>query len=248
MVAKTIPPHPKIVFPALPTTSVPRLAALPATHKPRLDEAAELPDLHTQVDRSAFGTPCDLSVDAQPSSQGMITVRITAPCEPFADVEIRDGTATYTAKTSLTGTADVEFPAMVKTSALSVLVAEEAVETTITHPNFDRYARIALIGAKNVDLIAHHYGQEMPIYRVDGLQLFTVDLAKIENAQLYRLVLERRLDETTCETSEQLEILRLIPGQKSQRSYLELVETNCAAPLGIQRLKNIVADLKIASN
>ena len=212
------------------------------------DDVAEHVDVAPQIDLSAFGTPCDLSVDIVPVDQAMMALSVVAPCQPHASVHVSHGGVHYEAAVSLTGTAQMTFPAMTREAEVFVAVGEEIFERRVTVEGAEHFARIALVGTTGLELGATAPTGAMPVYRNQDLQMFSVDMRLVEVAKTYRLTLRHEVTAETCDQPVHTHLRRILPGRAESDVVLRLAAQDCARVGDILELKNIVPDLKLAAN
>lgn len=247
MVTTAMIPSPKLIIPHLPIHPAQVFNRHPVAASYLADVLQRI-DVSGQANISAFGTPCTITTTAKASANAMITVRVLAPCLPHASLEVFDGTLMHTALISLTGTAELTIPAMSASVDLAMILDENVSTHTIELADFNNFARIALMASNQVELAATHLGREMEIYKTEGLQVFSVDLREADKSRLYRMILRREITQTNCTGPQDVVLHRFVPGRAPQKQALRLVAANCTRVGDILELKNIVPDLRIASN
>lgn len=247
MVTSTLAPLPKRALPELPQHEI-QTFSLVSERGTIAEDVVQYADINEQSDISAFGEACSIRSQVLATDGAMLSVSVAAPCLPHTEVQVFDGNLTYTATLSLTGTVTLSFPAMATTTELTITTENGVHSTSIKHPDFKNYARIALLAPDDISLGATYLGTEQAIYQTAGLQVFSVDLREAERSRLYRLTLRKEITAESCNRSQDMILHRFVPGKDPQKQSLRLVGSNCARAGGILELKNIVADLKIASN
>jgi hypothetical protein len=247
MVTTVAIPSLKLTFPTLPHYGVQNLRVAKAA-KAIPQDTPQRADTAPQIDVSAFGMACSTITTATASPDAMITIDVSAPCLPNTEIHIFDGALSHTATLSLTGAAQVTIPAMAEIVDLAVSIEDDVILKTVEMPEFDDFVRVAMIGTNSVQLAATLYGEDMAIYKTDGMQVFSVDLREASQTNLYRMILRHHVTDQNCDQPQDLVLHRFMPGKPAQKQELRLTGSNCARSGVILELKNIVPDLKVAAN
>jgi hypothetical protein len=127
-------------FAGLPVVSIPRAPAhvlapppLPRgfIRGPRLPEDGPVAERMRSGDGNAFGFDCDRSLAAIPEHGAVLQVRLTAPCDPAARVEVAHAGLRFTLATSATGTLEFRLPAFAEVANVSVVLPDGTALTAV---------------------------------------------------------------------------------------------------------------------
>jgi hypothetical protein len=214
------------------------------------EDNPQLVDISSQVDVSAFGTSCDVDISVAPRKSAMIELKVFAPCKPHAAVHVSHGGLSYEARVSLTGRSSLRFPAMQRDAEVFVAVEEDVFERRIVVDDVKFFARVALVGTGEdaPELIASGFSGQMAVYQNQGVQVFSVDQRGVEASMTYRLTLRHLVTAKNCDQPVHSHLRRILPGMGEERQVLTLAAQDCNRIGSILELKNVVQDLKLASN
>lgn len=239
-----------LVFPTFPQHGAQEFNGVTSVSAQTDLDIRELVDVASQMNVSAFGTPCEMDVRITSRPSAMIDLEVYAPCKPNAAVHVSHGGFSYEAKVSMTGWADLTFPAMHQKAEVFVAVADDVFERHVEIKDVEHFARITLVGVTGEDaqLVATSLSKPMEIYENRGVQIFSVDMREVNAAMTYRLTLRHHVTAQNCNQPVQTHLRRIMPGLSEQAQVLQFAPQDCSRIGDILELKNIVPDLKLASN
>lgn len=250
MVANTLLVRPSLTVPTLPAHVPQTFQGVSTVSMPSGVDGARALDIKTQTDISAFGVPCEVDVQLQPTLDAMIALTVFAPCKPHSAVHVSHGGLTYHTELSLTGHTALIIPAMQREAEVFVAVDENIFERKIEIAEIRHFARVALsaVEGSGPELLASALSKQMEIYQMPGLQVFSVDLRALNTATTYRLTLRHHVTAQNCNRPVQANLRRILPNLGEQLQDLSLAAQDCSRIGEILELKNIVPDLKLAAN
>ncbi|MEP5762226.1 MAG: hypothetical protein ABJ327_23520 [Litoreibacter sp.] len=204
------------------------------------------PNLRSQSDISPFGMPCVVELGSTTAVKAMIKVEVYAPCSPYAEVRVAHEGLEVTGQISLIGTSELILPAMAKHAQLRI--EYDGKQTLLEHetPDFEKFARVVL-SSNEVDP-TRLASPNLEVFRSQGMQVLTVDLDNQGALKVHRLTLLRAVTEQNCGRPQQAELLQVMPGKIVQTQTLRFAAISCARIGDTLKLKNVVEDLKLASN
>lgn len=229
-------------MPRLPETKVLTFAPVRVALR---EEAPMAFDLSAQSSLSPFGTRCEVEIVAAPEAGALISVSVFAPCAPYETVTVYHEGIAVSRDISLTGFADLMLPALAKDVELRIVIDEETTLLHLEMADFEKFARVVL--TSDDEDPTQLEGTDVEVFRADGLQVLSVDLRNRSALRVHRLVLSRTVTPQNCGRVQEAELRRIVPGQTHPIQTLRFAAMDCARVGDIQRLKNIIQDLKLAS-
>lgn len=158
------------LIPVLPrdTLAAPQLASpglsLPdrmARHEPAARTVLPTESEPLTVRRNALGIPCGATLSGSARPPAMVSLTLTAPCRPNAQVNVRHGDLEFTGLTDGLGTLVVQMPALVDPAVFEVVFPDGTrEETEVIVPDLAEVTRVALqwTGALGLSLHAFEFG------------------------------------------------------------------------------------------
>lgn len=144
---------------ALALPGLPEEARALAKHLSTLDKDYRKPQLPRGLNQ--YGMPCETSLTATPVPGAMVVLSLAASCHLEERVEISQDRLHFTAKTSNTGTLDIQIPALGAAPVFIVQFADGSLETTTAQvPDAKDFTRIALQwrGDEAMHIHAYEFG------------------------------------------------------------------------------------------
>ena len=251
------------------TLQAPRLA-MPSGNK---GAAHEIPDDAGLAEMlkprafSPFGIACGPAVRAEPLAGARVRIIVSAPCHGEESLAVAHGPLGIPARISKAGLASVVIPALAERAGFEIRIGsgDEKYKLSAEVPDFADFERVALLWKGNAPLRIHAIekisgGMEFPtgasggeMIRIEGpdakkAEIYSFPAKDIAGSGVVRLIVAADVNAETC--GRDIEAVRL---QKNEDGAIDPVAIVLQMP-GCDRigqtlmLKNILKDLKIASN
>ena len=246
-VTRVLPSQSAIELPALPNLETPRLTSVSVVDPDRTHRSAWL---NEHDDISAFGLPCGASISATLISENLHEITVSAPCRPHEMVAFAVNGLRFDQSLSLTGEARFAIPVVASSAMLETVFSDQSYhKTQLPAANTDTSLRVALAWKENSD--ARLTAKDHTVITVGNgphqLQILTVD--QVENAShVVRLAIRRDVTEGTCNTPASAQFFRQDGTGHPTRYDLSFAPISCENVGTTLELKNVLEDLKIASN
>jgi len=286
---ETVVPDPAVqaALPALPQDAASQPGPAPVeANLPRrvaaLDEGYAAPRTDAQK-FNQYGLRCETSLSAEPAGAGgIVTLRLDAPCQPYARVVVYHDALRFAARSDSSGALSVDMPALRSEAAFLVSLPDgSSVSAVANVPEAAEYERAALQwqGRSALHIHAFEYGAEYgeaghvwaeapsaPEAGAEGrggflLRLGDAELPQPMMAEVYsfprdtsrrdgtvRLSVEAEVTTETCAHEIEAETLQPGLGGGMTPAALTLYMPGCEAVGEYLVLKNLLQDMKIASN
>ncbi len=252
------PPVPSIeaALPSLPDIQIARFETVAPTYS-RGSPSNFAQQVQDQADTSAFGLACAEQIDVTPGPDATFLVEVTAPCRPEEQVLITYAGLAFDMSLSMTGYARAEVPALSYFAELDTVFDDYSVlSADVTAPEIYEYARVAVAWSGSADArLTSKAPRHLPVDVVtlgDGsgavAQVLSHRIAPDARRGVIRLGLVAQVTAINCNTSQEANILQQVPGRPAQRYAMRLAPAGCDRIGDILELKNILPDLKLASN
>lgn len=243
------------------------LPELPNVHPARLThKTAPLnhparPNLSTRVaeqaDISAFGFACGAEVSVEGTKNAMIELSIKAPCKPDQIATVQYSDLSFDQALSMTGEAQLTLPALGDQDILRVTFEDgQSLQSHVKTPEIDAFARVAIswdgpVPPRLNGTAPRHLPIE--ITRLgDGsgrvLQVLSHHLDPDEKSGVIRLGMLTEVTSKNCGHTQAGKVVQQTPGLPQLRYALKLAAAGCDQIGRNLELKNILQDLKLASN
>lgn len=253
------------VQPKVDKGAVPQSASLSAPGKPGLDDVIGITSI--AADAPEGGTdPCQPNLGLTPAPDGMVALRLQAPCNPGERVVIRHAGLSFTALSSPSGVVALSFPAL-RTDALVAVYLEDSQflmgQTTV--PDADDFTRVALIWEPPAELEMRVTDGEKVLVGGSGLfesgaeQVFALGSAEVAAPVLSRVYsvpghdlgearisAELRITPASCGRTIRLATLLSNRGTVLEKEQLVPVPL-CGTSGDILVLKNLAPALKLVT-
>lgn len=155
--------------PAIPRDPAEIAGTSPLANPPRdwagrlasIDLGYRQPDTRAALDASPFGTECTLRLSVEAAPAAMIRLRLEAPCQPNARVEIRHARMRFAMRNGHSGMLTVLVPALEERARVAVKLPDGTVLRAATAvPELAEYDRVAIQwrGGFELDLHALEFG------------------------------------------------------------------------------------------
>ena len=250
-----------------------RVAALDAGYAPPRTDTQRF---------NQYGLRCETALRAEPGAGGMVTLRLDAPCQPYARVVVYHDALRFAARSDSSGAFSVDMPALRSEAAFLVSLPDGSTASAVAEvPEAAEYDRVALQwqGRAAMRIHAYEFGAEFgqpghvwaeapgaPRTGAEGKGGFLVRLGDAGLAQpmmteIYsfprgtsrrdgavRLSVEAEVTTETCAHEIEAETLQPGLGGGMTPAALTLYMPGCEAVGEYLVLKNLLQDMKIASN
>lgn len=248
----------------------PRLAMPPGGGKGAAHEIpddAGLADMLKPRSFSPFGIACGPVVRAEPLAGARVRIIVNAPCRGEESLAIVHGPFGVPARISKAGLASVVIPALAERAGFEIRIGsgDEKYKLSTEVPDFADFERVALFWEGNAALRIHAIekisgGMEFPagasggeMIRIDGpaakkAEIYSFPAKEVSGSGVVRLIVAADVNAQTC--GREIEAVTM---QKNADGAIDPVAVVLQMP-GCDRigqtlmLKNILKDLKIASN
>jgi hypothetical protein len=131
-----------------------RLAELDAGYAPPRTDAQKF---------NQYGLRCETRLSAEPGAGGMVTLRLEAPCQPNARVDIYHDALRFAARSDSSGLLSVALPALREQAAFLVSLPDGSTASAVAEvPEAAEYDRVALQwpGRAAMQIHAYEFGAE----------------------------------------------------------------------------------------
>lgn len=131
-----------------------RVAALDASYAPPRTDSQRF---------NQYGLRCETGLSAEPGAGGMVTLRLEAPCQPNARVEIYHDALRFAARSDSSGLLNVALPALREQAAFLVSLPDGSTASAVAEvPEAAEYDRVALQwqGRAAMRIHAYEFGAE----------------------------------------------------------------------------------------
>ncbi len=204
-----------------------------------------------QMDLSAFGLPCGPKLITGIADGASYRVSLVAPCMPLSEVEIAISGLSFSERLSMTGSLELEIPALQDRSDIQIHFSDgETISTELPIVKLDQIARLATAwdGVDRPALFPYDDTEVVMLGRGEKtLQILTRKIDPNESV-LVRLSLKQKITSASCAEPGRGQVFRQI-GQAHPLSYsLSFAARDCADIGETLELKNILEDLKLAQN
>ncbi len=210
-----------------------------------------------QANISAFGISCDMKLNASAENDATIHVRISAPCDPNQTVVLEYEGLFADITLNMTGMADFQIPALANHNEFLVHFEQHLPERiSIETPDLDEYVRVALgWGEEDAPRLSGEAPRHLPFERMtlgDGsgrvVQVISHHLDPDAQAGVIRLGMNVGVTKNNCGRTQSGSVVQTSPGLTQLRYDLKLAASSCDDVGRNLQLKNILQDLKLASN
>lgn len=155
-------------------------ATLTATHplgeyvapSTRMRDSLESNPIADSQTYSAYGVPCSMVLTTTASAAAMISIELSASCEPNQQFVLQQGDLKITGKTSVVGLASIQMPALSQNPKVSVVFDDgQAASSEVEVLDFSDYDRVALQSSGRSGLSIHalefgaDYGQAGHVWK-----------------------------------------------------------------------------------
>lgn len=113
------------------------------------------PPSDAQLDLNAFGISCDVGLVTGAAGKGMVSLALSAGCNPDSEVLIRHGDLVFTDRTDAVGRLDVALPALEPEARIDVTIHDVTDSVVATVPDAVEFDRVVLLSDAELDLSIH---------------------------------------------------------------------------------------------
>ncbi|MEM9582271.1 MAG: hypothetical protein AAGA08_04080 [Pseudomonadota bacterium] len=250
----------------LPSVTVP-LPSLPPLEPVRFDQTAASPVqdvrpslsavIAKQADINAFGFPCETTLKSHALPNAMIAVSIFAPCKPYQTVSISYAGLEFDLSLSMTGATDTVLPALTRVTELTVRIGPDTKRSTrVDVSDIDGFMRVALEWpSEGPPLLSGTAPRHMPVDRFilgdpsgRTIQIVSHPLDPETQPGVIRLQMNQTVTAQNCAEAQTGRFVQMMAGFTQQVYDLTLAAPGCDKIGHSLELKNILQDLKLASN
>ncbi len=210
-----------------------------------------------QADISAFGLPCETALQVEPLPGAIFAIAVNAPCKPYEDITFHYAGLTFDIVTGVTGQAAFELPAIASSANLeSVFSDGHSISAQLEAPDLSEYARVAVAWTEALDMrLTANAPDHMPVsfYALGQQDRRTVQILSHHQSPearraVIRLGVAAPITAQNCGLERHAKIRHLQPDMPSISYDLVLAATSCDRVGGNLELKNVLQDLKLATN
>ncbi len=224
-------------------------------------------DLFRPREFGPFGLACGPVVRAEPAGNAKVRISINAPCRGGEGVVISHGPLELSARISKAGIANIEFPALARRAAFVVRLekGDGELRAFTEVPDFAGFERVALFWEGDADLRIHAaemgFGGAEHSAGSGGGETVRFEGAGARKAEIYsfpaveamrsgvvRLIVEARVDESTCNRAIEATAMQKNADGRLDPVAIVLQMPGCDHIGQTLVLKNVLKDMKIASN
>ncbi len=243
------------------------LLSLPDAHPIRFTSEAARPTSSTvslsratvdaQADANAFGIPCAETLQVKPMQDALLSVTISAPCRPEEKVQVSYAAVVFDVSLSMTGEVTFEMPAMAYHAEIdSIFDDYSLVSTKVVAPELKDFVRVALAwdGVTKAQLKGEA-PRHLPINVItlgDGsgrtVDVLSHHIDPDARSGVIRLSMVAAVTDQNCGVPRKGHVVQHMPEVPELRYDLVLAVAGCDRVGTNLELKNILQDLKLASN
>lgn len=226
-----------------------------ATH--RMTGAGVQDIVKEQADINAFGFPCTATMRVIPADNAMLNVTISVPCKPNHVVALTFEGLSIDLTLSMTGEARIEIPALAYENTIDVVIDKQtSLSATATTPDLGSFVRVALGWSDaSSPTLGGKAPRHLPIDVTtlgDGTgriaQVLSHHVDPEARKGVIRLGMTLPVTLKNCATAQSGHVVQYLPGLPQLRYGLTLAPAGCDQVGRNLELKNILQDLKLASN
>ena len=221
------------------------------------DVSAPRHQVDEQADLSAFGFSCTEQMLVTPLPDARITVKVIAPCRPDQVVRLSHASIDFDVTLSMVGEVEVVVPTVSNHGEIDSIFDDYSVITElVVMPETEGYARVALVW-EDADLPqlaarAPRHIETDVITLGDGsgrvAQVLSHRLDPDARPGVIRLSMAETVTDQNCARQRSGHVVQYIPGRPVTKYDLMMGAAGCDRVGSNRELKNVLPDLKLASN